>query len=57
MNYHGNSELQRKGRMTIALAGLQRRLSQLIKDLRHSCLNILAEVEARIDKIISKYES
>ncbi len=33
----------------IALAGLQGKLAQPIKDLRHRCLDILAEVEARID--------
>ena len=33
----------------VALAGLQGKLAQPIHQLRHSCLNILAEVEARID--------
>jgi tRNA modification GTPase len=33
----------------IALAGLQGKLAQPIRDLRHTCLDILAEVEARID--------
>jgi len=33
----------------VALAGLQGKLAQPIQELRHSCLDILAEVEARID--------
>ena len=33
----------------MALAGLQGKLAQPIRELRHSCLDILAEVEARID--------
>jgi tRNA modification GTPase len=33
----------------IALAGLQGKLAQPIRDLRNACLDILAEVEARID--------
>ena len=33
----------------VALAGLQGKLAQPIRELRHSCLDILAEVEARID--------
>ncbi|MBD2653929.1 tRNA uridine-5-carboxymethylaminomethyl(34) synthesis GTPase MnmE [Synechocystis sp. FACHB-383] len=33
----------------IALAGLQGKLAQPIRDLRNTCLDILAEVEARID--------
>ncbi len=33
----------------VALAGLQGKLAQPIKELRHTCLDILAEVEARID--------
>ena len=33
----------------VALAGLQGKLAQPIKQLRHTCLDILAEVEARID--------
>ncbi len=33
----------------VALAGLQGKLAQPIKELRHICLEILAEVEARID--------
>ncbi len=33
----------------IALAGLQGKLAQPIRHLRHTCLDILAEVEARID--------
>ena len=33
----------------VALAGLQGKLAQPIRQLRHSCLDILAEVEARID--------
>ncbi len=32
-----------------ALAGLQGKLAQPIRQLRHTCLDILAEVEARID--------
>jgi tRNA modification GTPase len=32
-----------------ALAGLQGKLAQPIRELRHACLDILAEVEARID--------
>lgn len=33
----------------MALAGLQGKLAQPIRDLRSSCLDILAEVEARVD--------
>ncbi|MEM8779497.1 MAG: tRNA uridine-5-carboxymethylaminomethyl(34) synthesis GTPase MnmE [Cyanobacteria bacterium P01_G01_bin.49] len=33
----------------IALAGLQGKLAQPIRQLRHTCLDILAEIEARID--------
>ena len=33
----------------VALAGLQGKLASPIRDLRETCLNILAEVEARID--------
>lgn len=33
----------------VALAGLQGKLAQPIRQLRHNCLDILAEVEARID--------
>ncbi|ELS05489.1 tRNA modification GTPase TrmE [Xenococcus sp. PCC 7305] len=33
----------------VALAGLQGKLAQPIRELRHHCLDILAEVEARID--------
>ncbi len=33
----------------VALAGLQGKLAQPIRELRHTCLDILAEVEARID--------
>ena len=33
----------------VALAGLQGKLAQPIQELRHTCLDILAEVEARID--------
>lgn len=33
----------------IALAGLQGKLAQPIQKLRHNCLDILAEIEARID--------
>ncbi len=33
----------------IALAGLQGKLAEPIRDLRNTCLDILAEVEARID--------
>ncbi len=33
----------------VALAGLQGKLAHPIKELRHTCLDILAEVEARID--------
>lgn len=33
----------------IALAGIQGKLAQPIRSLRHTCLDILAEVEARID--------
>ncbi|MEA5511631.1 tRNA uridine-5-carboxymethylaminomethyl(34) synthesis GTPase MnmE [Crocosphaera sp. UHCC 0190] len=33
----------------IAVAGLQGKLAQPIRQLRHTCLDILAEIEARID--------
>jgi tRNA modification GTPase len=40
---------QSKTASQIALAGLQGKLSSPIRDLRTTCLDILAEVEARID--------
>jgi tRNA modification GTPase len=40
---------QSKKASEIALAGLQGKLSSPIRDLRTTCLDILAEVEARID--------
>ena len=40
---------QSKAASQVALAGLQGKLGGSISDLRSTCLNILAEVEARID--------
>lgn len=40
---------QSKAASQVALAGLQGKLADPIRDLRETCLNILAEVEARID--------
>ncbi|MBD2653557.1 hypothetical protein H6G45_08640 [Synechocystis sp. FACHB-383] len=54
MNCHGNSkpQVKVKGKMAIVLAGLQGRLSQLIKDLSHRCLIFLAGAEESFIKRI-----